>query len=111
MLVLVIHSVHMHAASALHEDSAPAHGSAATAMATALGPSAFVEHAGQIAGCMTLEFSAPRVLTLALAVAGFLALLIITVAAEQIAPGLGRVEIARPPPATRRQALLGVFLS
>src|SRR5438067_4533752 len=35
----------------------------------------------------------------------------ITVAANQSASALGHVEIARPPPANRRQQLLAVFLS
>jgi hypothetical protein len=42
--------------------------------------------------------------------AGLLALFTTAVAAGQTSIRLG-VEIARPPPAARRQALLGVFLS
>ena len=111
MLVLVIHSVHVHAAGVFHEERASADAAGVIATAAALEASAFVDHAGAIAGCMTLEFSAPRVFALALATAGFLALLMITVAADQSASALGHVEIARPPPANRRQALLGVSLS
>jgi hypothetical protein len=59
---------------------------------------------------MILEFSAPRVLAISLAAAGLLGLLITVVATSQNSITVG-VELARPPPGTRRQALLGIFLS
>jgi hypothetical protein len=111
LLVLVLHSVHVHAVIIPHEESVSAQTAGAIVMAAALEARVFIDHPGPIAGCVTLEFSAPRVLALALAVAGFLALLMTTIAVDQITWALGRVEIARPPPATRRQALLGVLLS
>jgi len=111
MLVLVVNSIHIRAASDVHDDSAAAATSVHIAGAPTLEADEFLEHAGAIAGCMTLEFAAPRVMALALIVAGLLVIVFTVLAARHIVMRLGDVEIARPPPAARRQALLGVFLS
>jgi hypothetical protein len=111
MLVLVVHSAHMHAAGSPHDlaMSAPVP-DLNVGLLPALGAREFLDHTGAIAGCMTLEFCAPRILALALVAAGLLALVTSLAATGQRFPRLG-IEIARPPPGTRRQALLGVFLS
>ncbi len=71
---------------------------------------AFVDVAGQVAGCMSLELSAPRAAALTLIAADVLALLASVAATSQRSPAIA-LQMARPPPARRRQALLGVFLS
>jgi len=63
-----------------------------------------------MAGCMTLEFSVPRVLALLLVGAALLAQLIEVAATGRPLLNLTAVP-ARAPPGSRRQALLGVFLS
>ncbi len=110
MLVLVVHSVHVHAAMGGHAETTDPPTASLLGGATPTHLGEFIAHAGALAGCMTLEFSAPRVHTLSLAGAGLLGLLIAVAATSQNSIAAG-VELARPPPGTRRQALLGVFLS
>jgi hypothetical protein len=110
-LVLVVHSIHAQAASIAHHESASAATSDLAFAAPLFTPGEFVDHAGAVAGCMMLEFSAPRAMALTLLGAGLLVLFVTALAAVQTAMGVESVETARPPPAARRQALLGVFLS
>src|SRR5207248_818643 len=111
MLVLVVHSIHVHAASIVHHDSASAATLDHVLAAPVLTPGEFLDHAGAVAGCMAVEFSAPPAMVLTLLVAGLLALFLLAMASGHASARLGSVGIARPPPAARRQALLGVFLS
>jgi hypothetical protein len=111
MLVLVVHSVHVHAAPVVHDDSLSAVAMGQGVSTVLIEAREFFDHAGAMAGCMTFEFSAPRVCALALATSGVPAVLAIIVGAHHNASRPGRVEIARPPPGIRRQALLGVFLN
>ncbi len=110
MLVLVVHSAHMHAAGSPHDLAMSAPIPDLNVGLPPLGAREFLDHSGAIAGCMTLEFSAPRILALTLVDAGALVLVTNLAAMGQRSTKLG-VELARPPPGTRRQALLGVFLS
>src|SRR5205823_13611311 len=115
MLVLVVHSTHVHAATHRHDanESAPnTDGSFGRPSLDAheLDAHEFIDHPGAIAGCMTLEFSAPRTMALALVGPDLLALPSTLANTGQRFAKLG-VEGARPPSGMRRQALLGVFLS
>jgi hypothetical protein len=111
MLVLVVHSVHVHAARIVHDDSVSAATSDRMVAVPVFEPGEFLDHAGTVAGCMTLVYSAPRAVALTVLGAGLLALFVTAVAAGNTSMRVGSLEIARPPPASRRQALLGVFSS
>jgi hypothetical protein len=110
VLVLMVHSVHAHADLGRHAESTDPATASLVRGAASIKLGAFIDHAEAVADCMRLEFSAPRMLTLTLAEAGVFGLLHIVAATSQ-ASIAARLEVARPPPATRRQALLGVFLS
>jgi hypothetical protein len=56
MFVLVVHSIHAHAASVVHDDSAATATSVHMIAAPVLEPGEFLQHAGAIA--VTLEFAA-----------------------------------------------------
>jgi hypothetical protein len=108
MLVLVVHSAHVHAATHRHDANESAPNTDGSFGRPSLDAREFIDHPGAIAGCMTLEFSAPRTMALALVGAALL----------ELPPTLANtgqrfaklcVEMARPPPGMRRQALLGVF--
>lgn len=110
MLVLVVHSTHAHAATHGHGANESAPNTDGSFGRLSLDAPEFIDHPGAIAGCMTLELSAPRTMALELVGAALL----------ELPPTLANtgqrfakrdVEMARPPPGMRRQALLGVFLS
>jgi hypothetical protein len=112
ILVLLVHSAHAHASVAVHHPAVLATGEA---MHLALGSleKPLIELIAvdlQPAGCMMLELAGPRVSMLALATVAVAVVL-------RVVPGLPpRVTMwdvtlnPRPPPGSRRQALLGNFL-
>jgi hypothetical protein len=110
MLVLVVHSAHVHAATHRHDANESAPNTDGSFGRPSLDAREFIDHPGAIAGCMTLEFSAPRTMAPALVGAALLELPPTLANTGQRFAKL-RVEMARPPPGVRRQALLGVFLS
>jgi hypothetical protein len=117
MLVLVVHSVHMHAASPSHVENAvldasePVQSPQPLLTVQPLLIGQFLDNARAMGACMTFEFWAPRVLMLVMAAVGFVAMLVTGLATGHNSMGRVEFENARPPPGLRRQALLGVFLS
>src|SRR5712691_823513 len=108
MLVLVVHSTHAHAATNHHDPTVSAAPADFKSGMPSLEAREFLDRAGAIAGCMTLEFSAPRIPAFVLCGTGLLALVTTLVATGQTSATLG-AEMARPQTGTRRQSLLGVF--
>jgi hypothetical protein len=74
MLVLVVHSTHVHAATHGHDANESAANTDGSFGRPSLGALEFIDRPGGIAGCMTLEFSAPRTMALALVGPDLLAL-------------------------------------